>query len=138
MAQVVNLKVGQSAKVIGEVKFLSTPEAGIHIGELVVIRGPVEIGEGTTIKDCAYIGPNTMIGKNCLIGPHAVIGDTTYRDVAMKFDPDDVYTENKPVMTVLGDNTVIGANTTLKEGTYLEDNSIVLNGGTDIETKIGG
>jgi len=136
MAKVVNLKVGQSAKIMGEVKFKSTPESGIIIGELVVIRGPVEIGAGTVIKDLAFIGPNTLIGEGCIIGPHAVIGDTTYRDVSTKFDPDDVYTEKKPVMTVLGDNVVIGANTTVKEGAYLERNTIILEGGTDIETKV--
>ena len=130
----INLKVGHSSKIMGEVKFLSTPEAGINIHELVVIRGPVEIGAGTTIKDSAYIGPNTIIGENCLIGPHAVIGDTTEHDVELKYDPDHLYTSEKPEMTVLENMVVIGSNATVKAGSFVKDGSIVLPPSCDIRT----
>lgn len=125
------LKVGHSSRIMGDIQYGER----IKIGELVVIRGPVTIGDDVTIKDSAYIGPNTILGNNCLIGPHAVIGDTTFQDVEVRHDPDHLYTSEKPEMTVLEDGVIIGANTTVKAGVVLVENTILLNGGTDIETQ---
>lgn len=93
----------------------------VYIGPHASISQDVEIGEGSWIGPNVVLMDGVRIGKNCRIMPNAVISSDVHQLEFWK--KDDLKTNGRHPLVLIGDNVHIESNTTLHGEIVIDEDS---------------
>lgn len=141
----INTAVAETARIHPSVRFMSSPEGLITVGEKTIIAreteiiGPCTIGSGCRIGLRNFFWSKVVIGNSVLIGPYVRLVSDTHEIGG----PEKRAAKNKWLPIVIGDGTWIGAGATILGGVTIGEGCIVAAGAVVVKdvpanTSVGG